>query len=340
MIGQQLIECVPNFSEGRDEKKINSIAEAIRSTVGVELLHIDSGYDANRTVYTLVGSPDAVVAAITSAFRTAKQVCNMANHLGTHPRIGLLDVCPLIPLRNISIAETHEFAIALALNLVEEHNQTIYLYESSATNPNRKNLASIRRGEYEGLKRKLNQVEWKPDFGSEEFLPRTGASIIGVRPFLIAYNVNLDTKSVPIANTIAQRIRTSGYHKELTPRGLKEKVAGLLPELKAIGWYVEELQIAQVSMNIIDFHSVGMQEAYEACVALAQELGVEVTGSELIGLVPLDAILAAGRYYATRDHAMDRSQAALVEIAVQNLGLGNLKPFVPADRIIEYQIKA
>lgn len=340
MLDQQLIECVPNFSEGRDERKINSIAEAIRSTEGVELLHIDSGYDANRTVYTLVGSPDAVVSAIISAFRTAKQLCNMEDHLGTHPRIGLLDVCPLIPLRNISMTETHDYAIALAEKLAQEHNQTIYLYEGSALKPERKNLSTIRRGEYEGLKRKLGHSEWKPDFGSDQFLPRTGASIIGVRPFLIAYNVNLNVHSVPIANTIAQRIRSSGYYKELTPGGLKQKIPGLLPELKAIGWYVDELKIAQVSMNIVNFHAVGMHEAFEACKAFAKELGVEVTGSELIGLVPLDAILAAGRYYATRYHALDRSEETLIKIANQNLGLSELTPFIPSDRIIEFQIKA
>jgi len=340
MLDQQLIECVPNFSEGRDERKINSIAEAIRSTEGVELLHIDSGYDANRTVYTLVGSPNAVVSAIIAAFRTAKQLCNMADHLGTHPRIGLLDVCPLIPLRNISMAETHEYAIALAENLALEHNQTIYLYEASAAIPERKNLSTIRRGEYEGLRRKLGKSEWKPDFGSDQFLPRTGASIIGVRPFLIAYNVNLNVHSVPVANTIAQRIRTSGYYKELTPGGLKQNIPGLLPELKAIGWYVDELKIAQVSINIVNFNDVGMHEAFEACKAFAKDLGVDVTGSELIGLVPLDAILAAGRYYATRDHALDRSEESLIEIANHNLGLSQLTPFIPSDRIIEYRIKA
>lgn len=340
MIGQQLIECVPNFSEGRDEHKISSIADAIRSVNGIRLLHIDSGYDANRTVYTLVGSPEAVVSAIAAGFRTAKQLCNMADHLGTHPRIGLLDVCPFIPLRNISMAETHEYVIELAKILAQEHNQTIFLYEGSAATPDRKNLASIRRGEYEGLKRKLAESNWKPDYGSEQFLPRTGASVLGVRPFLIAYNVNLNVKSVPIANTIAQKIRSSGYYKELTPGGLKQKVPGLLPELKAIGWYVEELELAQVSMNIVNFKAVGMHEAFEACKAFAEELGAEVTGSELIGLVPIDAILGAGRFYATRDHVLDRSETSLIEIAVQNLGLSQLTRFIPKERIIEYQIKA
>ena len=190
MLAGQLIECVPNFSEGRDQKKIESIADAIRSVENVQLLHIDSGYDANRTVYTLVGEPSAIVTAIVEAFRTAKQLCNMVNHLGTHPRIGLLDVCPLIPLRNISISETCVYATSLADKLAEAYNQTIYLYEQSATVPRRKNLAHIRRGEYEGLKRKLAKPEWMPDYGSSDFLSQTGATIIGVRPFLIAFNVN------------------------------------------------------------------------------------------------------------------------------------------------------
>ena len=339
MIGRQLIECVPNFSEGRDEKKINSIAEAIRSAEGAKLLHIDSGYDANRTVYTIIGAPEAVVEAMVAAFRTARQLCNMETHLGTHPRIGLLDVCPLIPLQNISLAETNEYAITLAKRLAESFDQTIYLYEYSATRKERKNLANIRRGEYEGLRRKMSKAEWTPDFGSPTFLAQTGAAVIGVRPFLIAYNINLDTQSVRVAEMIAKRIRSSGFQKELTPGGLKQRVPGLLPELKAIGWYVEEYQLAQVSMNLTNFTKTGMHEAYEACKSIAMELGASVKGSELIGLVPLQAVLDAGKYYATRDHAADRSEAALVTLAIENLGLSALKPFIPKDRIIDYQIQ-
>jgi len=340
MLGDQLIECVPNFSEGRDISKINSIADSIRSTEGVQLLHIDSGYDANRTVFTLVGSPAAVVSAIVSAFRTAKQLCNMNDHLGTHPRLGLLDVCPLIPLRNISSSEVQDYVIELASRLEQEHNQTIFLYEGSAQKPERKNLADIRRGEYEGLQRKLKSTKWIPDFGSAEFLPRTGATVIGVRSFLIAFNINLDVADVSRATAIAERVRTSGYHKELTPGGLKERIPGLLPELKAIGWFVKEFKIAQVSMNIIDFKAVGMHEAYEACKFMAAEFGVNVTGSELIGLVPLEALLTSGRYYATRDNALDRSEENLLDLAIQNMGLNDLKPFILRDRIIEYQIEA
>lgn len=339
MFAGQLIECVPNFSEGRDERKINSIASAMRAVEGVNLLHIDSGYDANRTVFTLVGRPAAVVQAMMDAFRTAKQLCNMANHLGTHPRIGLLDVCPFIPLRNISLLETNEYAIDFAQQMAAEFDQTIYLYEASASHPDRSNLAVIRRGEYEGLEKKLKRDQWVPDYGSASFLPSTGASVVGARPFLIAYNVNLSTKSVPVADAIAKRIRTSGYQQELTPGGLKERVPGILPKLKAIGWYVKEYELAQVSMNLTDFSQTGMHEAYEICKAIAIELGSEVAGSELIGLVPLEAMLHAGRYYATRDHDTDRSEENLVQLAIHHLGLSALQPFVPKDRIIDYQIR-
>lgn len=338
MLTDQLIECVPNFSEGRDSRKIASIAQAIRSTNGVELLHIDTGYDANRTVFTLVGQPKAVVSAMIDAFRTAKQLCSMSNHLGTHPRIGLLDVCPFIPLKNISLAETDVHAKAFAKQLAEMFDQTVYLYEASASTPSRRNLANVRRGEYEGLERRLKKEDWAPDYGSTTFLPATGASVIGARPFLIAYNVNLSTKSVPLAQNIAKRIRTSGYQKELTPGGLKQRVPGLLPNLKAIGWYVKEYELAQVSMNLTDFSKTGMHEAYEASKAIAQELGAEVIGSELIGLVPLEALLQAGRYYATRDHSQSRSENDLIQLADHNLGLSDLEPFVPEDRIIDHQI--
>lgn len=337
MIKEQIIECVPNFSEGRDSKKIESIANAIRDVAGVRLLHIDSGYDANRTVFTLIGPPGAVVTAMLAAFRTARQLCDMARHLGTHPRIGLLDVCPFIPLQNISLAETAKYASTFAEKLSAEFDQTIYLYEQNARSPERKNLANIRRGEYEGLVRKLANTTWLPDMGSKQFLPRTGASIIGARPFLIAFNINLETKSVAIATKIAERIRTSGYKKELTPGGLREQIRGLLPAVKAIGWYVDEYQCAQVSMNLINFTTAGMHEAYEACIHLAKEYQVEVTGSELIGLVPLKAILAAGRYYATRDHLPDRSEQALIKYAIQYLGLESRKAFIPEEHIIDYQ---
>jgi len=286
-----------------------------------------------------VGQPNAVIAAMIAAFRTATQLCTMTNHLGTHPRIGLLDVCPFIPLRNISLAETNKYAVQFARQLAEEFDQTVFLYESSASSPNRRNLADVRRGEYEGLERKLKTEDWKPDFGSTAFLPRTGATVVGARPFLIAYNVNLVSKSVPIAESIAKRIRTSGYKKELTPGGLRQRIPGLLPKLKAIGWYVKEYELAQVSMNLTDFTQTGMHEAYEACKAIAHELGAEVQGSELIGLVPLEAILHAGRYYAARDHSLDRSEANLVKLADTHLGLSALQAFVPGERIIDYQIR-
>ena len=241
-----IIECVPNFSEGRDRDKIESISNAISKTPGIQLMHVDSGYDANRTVFTLAGSSDAVVEALVNAFSTAQQVCNMEDHLGTHPRLGLLDVCPFIPLSGATMADAHQCAIRLAERLSTEFDQTIYLYEHSAKSEGRRNLANIRRGEYEGLKKKMTDDKWKPDYGSSSFLPRTGATVIGVRQFLIAYNVHLDTKSVRIADLIAKTLRTSGHYKELAAGGLKHKVPGLLPSCKAIGWYVDELSLIHI----------------------------------------------------------------------------------------------
>lgn len=335
-----IIECVPNFSEGRDQDKIDSIAKAIASVHGTQLLHIDSGYDANRTVFTLAGPPKDVVESMVQGFRTANQLCNMAHHLGTHPRLGLLDVCPFIPLSGASMADAHQCALDLSARLEAEFDQTIYLYEKSAKNQDRQNLAHIRKGEYEGLERKLRKEDWVPDFGSTSFLPRTGASIIGARPFLIAYNVHLNTKSTRIADQVAKAIRTSGYLKELAAGGLKQRVPGLLPSCKAIGWYVEEYNCAQVSMNLVDFEVCGMHEAYEACRHIARSMGADVVGSELIGLIPLKAILQSGKFYAAANHTLDRSESALIQQAIDFLGLSNKAPFDPQKRIIEYQLKA
>lgn len=335
-MSKPIIECVPNFSEGRDQNKIDSIANALRNTAGVQLMHVDSGYDANRTVFSLAGSPDAIVEAMVNAFNTAQQVCNMENHLGTHPRIGLLDVCPFIPLSGATMADAHACSVKLAERLSAQFDQTVYLYEKSATSDSRRNLAHIRRGEYEGLKKKLSDKKWIPDYGSKRFLPRTGASVIGARQFLIAYNVHLKTKNVRIADQIAKAVRTSGYLKELAAGGLKHKVPGLLPSCKAIGWYVDEYECAQVSFNLVDFEQCGMHEAFEACRHIAKELGTDVNGSEIIGLVPLKAILQSGRHFAAVQHAADRSEQAIVRIATKALGLARKKSFDPQKRVIEY----
>ncbi|MBT8220782.1 MAG: glutamate formimidoyltransferase [Bacteroidia bacterium] len=331
----RLIECVPNFSEGRDKSKINDIADAITQSGDVRLLHVDSGYDANRTVFTFIGSPEAVVEAVVRSFRTARQLCDMENHLGTHPRIGLMDVCPLIPLDGITLNETVHFTHEIGKRLEEEFDQTSYLYATSATREERKKLETIRKGEYEGLKRKLKDPDWKPDYGSHKFLPKTGACVIGARPFLIAYNVNLNTREPKVANEIAKRIRTSGYYHALRPNGLKEHFPGLLPEVKALGWYVEEYKTAQVSMNLTNFEVTGMHTAMEACRKLAKEYEVEVTGSELIGLVPLNAMLLAGKHYSTENNL---SEESMIKLAINKLGLEDIRKFDPHERIIEYKM--
>ncbi|MEL6717806.1 MAG: glutamate formimidoyltransferase [Bacteroidota bacterium] len=328
-----LIECVPNFSEGRDQVVIDAIAGAIRSINGVKLLHVDIGAAANRTVMTFVGEPSKVVEAAFQAIRTASELIDMRQHKGEHPRIGATDVCPLIPIANIELEEVMKYAYKLANRVGMELEIPVYLYEASATQDYRKNLASIRKGEYEGLAEKMNFTKWKPDFG-DNFNARSGATVIGARNFLIAYNVNLNTTSATIAQKIAQEVRESG--KIIEEKGRKKRIPGTCKSLKAIGWYIEEYGKAQVSMNLTDFKVTGMHQAFEACRIEASRLGVEVTGSELIGLVPLEALLAAGKFYQpqSEDHS------TLLLAAIQALGLSEIAPFHIEERVIEYLLES
>ncbi|MEM9990141.1 MAG: glutamate formimidoyltransferase [Bacteroidota bacterium] len=326
----QLIECVPNFSEGRDAEVLQHIAVAIRSVADVHLLHIDQGEAANRTVFTFVGSPEGVVEAAFQAIRVASSHIDMQIHQGTHPRIGAADVCPLVPLANITMEELIPYAKQLAQRVAEELTIPVYLYEAAAQKAHRRNLANIRKGEYEGLEQKMKRPEWQPDYGRNGFNARSGATVIGVRPFLIAYNINLGTKDVVLASKMAADLRESG--KKIWIGETQTRISGRLKAVKAIGWFIEEYDCAQVSMNLVDFSVTGMHTTYETCKSLANQYGTNVTGSELIGLVPLQALLEAGRLYAPELSA----EKDLVQTAVEKLGLSSLQAFIIEERIVEY----
>lgn len=332
---KQIIECIPNFSEGQNSATLAAIANAIQVVEGVKLLHMDQGEAANRTVFTFAGEPQLVIEAAFQAIKTAGQLIDMQQQQGEHPRIGATDVCPLVPIANITMEEVKVFAEELSNRVGAELDIPVYLYEHSAKLPERKNLATIRSGEYEGLAEKMTSPQWQPDYGNS-FNAKTGATVIGARDFLIAYNVNLDTNSVDKANQIARTIRESGRLVKME-NGEKIRVPGTCKSLKAIGWYIEEYGKAQVSMNLTNFHVTGIHQAYEACKTAAAQYGVRVTGSELIGLIPLSAIVAAGRFYLNRaNQPTDQNEPILLQTAVDQLGLADLAPFDYKERIIEY----
>ena len=340
---KQLIECVPNFSEGRDRTVIEQIADAIRSVEGVHLLNIDPGKAANRTVFTFIGEPHLVVQAAFLAIKKATEIIDMSQQKGEHPRIGATDVCPLIPIAHITMEETVMWARRLGEMVgnplsvgVHMDSIPVFLYESAATKPERRNLATIRAGEYEGLNEKLQKPEWQPDFGPAIFNAKSGATVIGARDFLIAYNVNLNTKSVPIAQAIAEDVREKG--RILTDEnGNKIRQAGLCPSVKAIGWYIEEYGKAQVSMNITNINITPLHIAFDACCQCAEKRGVKVTGSELIGLLPKRVLVEAGEYFLKKQNqSTDISEIDIINTAVKTLGLDELTPFDPQKRIIEY----
>ncbi|GAB4498145.1 MAG: hypothetical protein OHK0019_32990 [Saprospiraceae bacterium] len=345
---KQLIECVPNFSEGRDMTIIKQITDAIEAVEGVTLLDVDPGKATNRTVVTFVGEPEAVTEAAFQAIRKACEVIDMSKHTGEHPRMGATDVCPLIPIANISMEETAAWARKLGERVGRELNLPIYLYEAAATRPERKNLATIRAGEYEGLPEKLANPEWKPDFGPAQFNPKSGATVIGARDFLIAYNVNLNTTSVRRANSVAFDVREKGrvVNDPATGKPLKDangepvRQPGTLQGVKAIGWYIEEYGIAQISMNITDIRATPLHLAFEECCKSADRRGMRVTGSELVGLVPLNVMLEAGKYFLKKQQrSVGVSEAELVKIAVKSMGLNELTTFDPQQKIIEYNLE-
>lgn len=341
---RQLIECVPNFSEGNDLNIIKQITDRIESVEGIRLLNVDPGKATNRTVVTFVGEPAAVVEAAFRGISKAAELIDMSRHKGEHPRMGATDVCPLIPVANITMEETATWSHKLAQRVGEELHIPVYLYEEAQKNKSRSNLSIIRAGEYEGFSKKIKLPEWKPDFGPAEFPVRHGGTVIGARDFLIAYNVNLNSKSVKRANSVAFDIREAGRVKTdadgkkiLDKDGNEIRIPGKLKGVKAIGWYIEEYGIAQVSINITRFRETPLHIVFDECAKSAYERGYRATGSELVGLVPLSAMLEAGKYFLKKQKlSAGVSDAELIHIAVKSMGLDELAPFNPKERVIEY----
>jgi glutamate formiminotransferase/formiminotetrahydrofolate cyclodeaminase len=346
----QLLECVPNFSEGRDMNIIGQITNEIESVAGVRLLNVDPGKATNRTVVTFVGEPDAVIEAAFLAIKKAGELIDMSRHTGEHPRMGATDVCPLIPISNISMEETAEYAKQLAKRVGQELNIPVYLYEYAQPDNSRNNLSVIRSGEYEGFFKKIKLPEWKPDFGPAEFDARRGATVIGARDFLIAYNVNLNTTSVRRANSIAFDVREAGrVMREGDPitgkiitdkKGRPISIPGSLKAVKAIGWYIEEYGIAQISMNLTNIEVTPVHKAFDEVCIKAEARGIRVTGSELVGLIPLKSMTDAGKYFLVKQQrSTGVSEKELVRMAIKSMGLDELSPFNPKERIIEYLLK-
>ncbi|MBK7762979.1 MAG: glutamate formimidoyltransferase [Bacteroidetes bacterium] len=340
---QQLIECVPNFSEGCNLEIIQQITAEIEKVAGVKLLDVDPGKATNRTVVTFVGEPEPVIEAAFQAIKKASELIDMSKHSGEHPRMGSTDVCPLIPVSNISMEETVAYAKKLGKRVGEELNIPVYLYESAAQKEERKNLANIRSGEYEGLADKLKDANWAPDFGKAEFNKRSGATVIGARDFLVAYNVNLNTTSTRRANSVAFDLRENGRVKEengkkvLDANGQEVREPGLLKSVKAIGWFIEEYGIAQISMNLTNINITPLHIAFDTAVERAHARGMRVTGSELVGLLPLQCLLDAGKYFLQKQkRSIGVGDAELIRIAIKSMGLDELAPFDPQKKIIEY----
>jgi len=347
---QQLIECVPNISEGRDLKKINTIANVVTEVEGVKLLDIDPGKATNRTVITFVGEPSQVIEAAFKLIKKASELIDMSKQTGEHPRFGATDVCPLVPIANISMEETTQYAHRLGKRVGDELGISGYFYENAATKENRRNLANVRSGEYEGLEKKLSDKNWKPDFGPTSFTTKTknsGVTAISARDFLVAYNINLNSTSTRRANAIAFDIREAGRVKRdgnpitgkkvVDTNGDPVRIPGKLKAVKGIGWYIEEYGIAQISYNLTNISITSMHEAFDETCKAADKRGIRVTGSELVGLVPLQAMLGAADYFLQKQNrSLGISESDKIKIAIKSLGLDDLKPFNPEERIIEY----
>lgn len=318
---------------------IKQITDQIETVEGVKLLNVDPGKATNRTVVTLVGAPEPVIEAAFRAIKKASELIEMSKHKGEHPRMGATDVCPLIPIANISMEETAEFAQKLAKRVGEELKIPAYLYEAAQKNPARKNLSIIRAGEYEGFFKKIKQAEWKPDFGPDEFPAKSGATVVGARDFLVAFNANLNTTSVRRANSVAFDVRENG-RKIKNEKGEEIRQPGACKSVKAIGWYIEEYGIAQVSMNLTNISVTPLHIAFDECVKSAHARGMRVTGSELVGLIPLKSLTDAGKYFLQKQkRSVGVSEQELIKIAVKSLGLDELTPFKPEERIIEYKLR-
>src|SRR5881398_2035371 len=348
---QKLIECVPNFSEGRDQNVIRQITDMIESVDGVSLLDVDPGASTNRTVVTFVGGPDAAVEAAFRAIKKASELIDMRKHKGAHPRMGATDVCPFIPVSNVSWDEVIACANRLGQRVADELKIPIYLYEKAAKNQSRSNLSIIRGGEYEGFFEKIRQPEWKPDFGPEIFSEKSGATVIGVRDFLVAYNVNLNTKSVRRANSVAFDVREQGrvQTEDGTPWGKPLldansepiRIPGMLTHVRAIGWFVKEYGIAQVSMNLTNIEETPLHAAFDACCESAARRGLRVTGSEIVGMVPKKSLVDAGRYFLRKQKWSEGvSDEELIDIGIRSMGLSELKPFDPKEKVIEFKIES
>ncbi|MDP2335441.1 MAG: glutamate formimidoyltransferase [Bacteroidota bacterium] len=347
---KQLIECVPNFSEGRDENIIRQITDAIQRVDGIKLLNVDPGRDTNRTVVTFAGEPEQVIEAAFQGAKMAAQLIDMSKHKGEHPRFGAIDVCPLVPIANISMEGTVVYARRLAQRIGEELGISVYCYEFAASTEDRQSLANCRAGEYEGLKEKLVRPEWKPDFGPAMLNEKSGAVAVGARNFLIAYNVNLNTTSVRRANSIAFDVREAGRvvreGDQVTGKivnnenGEPLRIPGSLRKVRAIGWFIEQYGVAQISMNLTDITVTSMHQAFDEVVEKARERGIRVTGSELIGVIPLQAMLDAGKYFLRKQQrSVGIPDDEILKIAIKSLGLDELAPFDPKKRIIEYLIE-
>lgn len=348
---RQIIECVPNISEGRDAAKIKAVTDVVETVEGVKLLDVDPGKATNRTVITFVGEPEQVIQAAFLVIKKASEVIDMSKQTGEHPRFGATDVCPLVPIAGISMEETATYAHKLGERVGKELGIPGYFYENAAKSDQRKNLADVRRGEYEGLAQKLIDPKWKPDFGPAEFVKakHSGVTAISARDFLVAYNVNLNTTSTRRANAIAFDIREGGRVKRegnpitgkivLDAKGDPVKIPGKLKAVKGIGWYIEEYGIAQISYNLTNINITSMHEAFDESCKSATERGIRVTGSELVGLVPLKAMLDAADFFLAKQHrSLGISDNEKVKIAVKSLGLDDLKPFDPKKNIIEYML--
>ena len=350
----RLIECVPNFSEGRDAAKIKIITDAITSVEGITILDVDPGADTNRTVVTFVGSPDAVAEGAFQGIKVAADVIDMLKHKGAHPRMGATDVCPFIPVSEVSDEECISLSKSVGQRVGDELGIPVYLYEKSALTPERESLPNIRQGEFEGLSKKLSNPKWKPDFGPADLNANAGATVIGMRDFLIAYNINLNTKDHRLATDIAFELRESGRSKRIphpdSPNlldgeivrnedGSPIKMKGLFKDVKGVGWYIQTYKRAQISFNLNNYKLSTVHEVFDEACRLAKERGIRVTGSELVGLVPLEALLMAGRHYLEKQRRTTGVPARdLIEVAVQSLGLNDITSFDPEEKIIEYAV--
>lgn len=339
---QKLIECVPNFSEGRDMEVIKQITDEINSVDGAKLLDVDPGKATNRTVVTFVGEPDAVVEAAFRAIKKAAELIDMSRHSGEHPRFGATDVCPFVPVANASMDDCIDCARKLGEIVGKELGIPVYLYENAASSPQRMNLATVRAGEYEGIAEKIVKPEWKPDFGPATFNTKSGNIAIGARDFLVAYNINLNTTSTRRANSVAFDVREKG---RVDPSGKTDangepiRIPGTCKAVKGIAWYIEEYGIAQVSMNLTNINTTPVHIAFDECVKSAYNRGLRVTGSELVGLIPLQAMLDAGKYFLEKQkRSVGVSEEELIHIAIRSMGLDELAPFDPNEKIIEYKL--